>query len=239
MDAIRIENLKFKWPDANDILLDIDHLNLEKNTSLFIQGKSGSGKSTLLSLLAGILTPNSGNIKILGQNLNDLKSKNRDVFRAHHIGYIFQMFNLLPYLNVIENVILPCRFSRRRAEKIGSSEKDVEIEARRLLKSVGLSDHEILNKRPTELSLGQQQRVAACRALIGSPEILIADEPTSALDAHSQIDFLKLLLEECSNNQATLIFVSHDDRLASNFTKVAHLDNGKMTFHNTKALVEE
>ncbi|WP_370391744.1 ABC transporter ATP-binding protein [uncultured Winogradskyella sp.] len=239
MDAIRIENLKFKWPDANDILLDIDHLNLEKNTSLFIQGKSGSGKSTLLSLLAGILTPNSGNIKILGQNLNDLKSKNRDVFRAHHIGYIFQMFNLLPYLNVIENVILPCRFSRLRAEKIGSSEKDVEIEARRLLKSVGLSDHEILNKRPTELSLGQQQRVAACRALIGSPEILIADEPTSALDAHSQIDFLKLLLEECSKNKATLIFVSHDDRLASNFTKVAHLDNGKMTFHNTKALVEE
>jgi putative ABC transport system ATP-binding protein len=239
MDAVLIKHLRFKWPDSKNALLTIDQLRLQKNSSLFLQGKSGSGKSTFLSLLAGIITPQSGSIELLENAFSDFNAKDRDMFRANHIGYIFQMFNLLPYLNVVENVMLPCFFSKQRANKIGKSEKDYADEARRLLNSVGLSDKTLLNKRPIELSLGQQQRIAACRALIGSPEILIADEPTSSLDAYAQSDFLHLLQEECSKNQITLIFVSHDDRLAQHFNQIAQLDNGNIQFLKSADSIEK
>ncbi|MEM1001528.1 MAG: ATP-binding cassette domain-containing protein, partial [Bacteroidota bacterium] len=148
---------------------------------------------------------------------------------ADHIGYIFQMFNLLPYLSVVENVTLPCSFSKHRFNKVAGNDKKVDDEAVRLLSKLGLSDSKLLSKPVTELSLGQQQRVAACRALIGSPEILIADEPTSALDADAQESFLELLSEECSNNDITLIFVSHDERLSNGFDKIARLKNGALS----------
>lgn len=226
MNAIAIENIKFKWKATDNSLLSIDHLYIETNKRIFLKGNSGSGKSTLLSLLAGIMLPQNGDIKILGQSLHDLDSKARDKFRADHIGYIFQMFNLIPYLNVIENVTLPCYFSKVRAQKVGTSKNDYTTEAKRLLQSVGLLDDTILNKKVNELSLGQQQRIAACRALIGSPELIIADEPTSALDAGAQFDFLNLLTEECMANNATLIFVSHDERLSSKFDQTLTLQHG-------------
>lgn len=234
MNALTIKNLEFKWKTTDNPLLSIDHLHIERNKSIFLKGNSGSGKSTLLSLLAGIILPQSGHIEILGQSLSDLDSKARDKFRADHIGYIFQMFNLIPYLNVIENVTLPCYFSKLRAQKVGASETDYVNEAKRLLKRVGLSDTHILNKKVNELSLGQQQRIAACRALIGSPELIIADEPTSSLDASAQFDFLSLLTEECTANKATLIFVSHDERLASKFDQTLTLQHGTIAFDAQK-----
>jgi len=228
MEAIVIKNLEFTWKEGVKPILSIDEFSLKQGSRLFIQGPSGSGKSTLLGLLSGILTPQKGSISLLGTPLNSLTSNARDQFRANHIGYIFQMFNLLPYLNVLDNVILPCQFSSIRSDKIGNSEKALKAEALRLLETLGLRDSELLNKPVTELSLGQQQRVAACRALMGSPEILIADEPTSALDANAQGDFLRLIGEECANNNITLVFVSHDERLAHQFDLVAHLKNGTL-----------
>ncbi|WP_115461689.1 ABC transporter ATP-binding protein [Winogradskyella aurantiaca] len=237
MDTIVINNLEFRWEPTASPILTIDHLKLKKNSSLFLQGPSGSGKSTLLSLLAGILVPQSGTIEMLGQSIHQLRSKERDKFRADHVGYIFQMFNLLPYLSVLENVTLPCSFSKSRFKKLGNSDKAVEKEALRLLNKLGFSDKQFLNKPVTELSLGQQQRVAACRALMGSPEILIADEPTSALDADAQENFLTLLNEECKKNEITLIFVSHDERLAQQFDQVARLRGGNITVESLKGKV--
>jgi putative ABC transport system ATP-binding protein len=229
MDAIVIKDLDFKWDKASAPILNIDHFKVEQKSSLFLQGPSGSGKSTLLSLLSGILVPQSGSIEILGQTINQLSGKERDKFRADHIGYIFQMFNLLPYLSVIENVTLPCSFSRRRLDKIGNSKEDINKEAVRLLNKLGLSTEALLNKPVTELSLGQQQRVAACRALMGGPELLIADEPTSALDADAQESFLNLLSEECHRNGITLIFVSHDERLSGQFDRIARIKDGSLS----------
>ena len=157
-----------------------------------------------------------------------MNGKERDRFRADHIGYIFQMFNLLPYLSVIENVSLPCSFSKHRYSKIGTSYADIKNEAIRLLDTLGFSSENMLNKPVTELSLGQQQRVAACRALMGGPELLIADEPTSALDADTQENFLSLIAEECYRNDTTLIFVSHDERLSGQFDAVARLQNKRL-----------
>lgn len=235
MEAIVIKDLEFKWEKASAPILSIDRLELKAKSSVFLQGPSGSGKSTLLSLLSGILIPQSGSITILGQSINALSGKERDKFRADHIGYIFQMFNLLPYLSVIENVTLPCSFSKKRSEKVGSSKDDISKEAIRLLNKLGFTTDEMLNKPVTELSLGQQQRVAACRALIGGPEILIADEPTSALDADAQQDFLDLLSEECQRNDITLIFVSHDERLSKQFDTVAKLNNGTISMDSNTA----
>jgi putative ABC transport system ATP-binding protein len=229
MNTLAIHNIDFKWKTTDNAILSIDQLHIEKNKSIFLRGNSGSGKSTLLSLLAGILLPQSGHIQILGQSLSALNGKARDKFRADHIGYIFQMFNLIPYLNVIENVTLPCYFSELRAQKVGKSDSDYVKEAKRLLERVGLADTRILNKKINELSLGQQQRIAACGALIGSPELILADEPTSSLDASAQFDFLNLLTEECTANEATLIFVSHDERLASRFNQTLTLQNGTIT----------
>lgn len=239
MNALSLKNLEFKWEIKDKPLLSIDHLHIENNKSIFLKGNSGSGKSTLLSLLAGIIIPQSGHIEILGESFSKLDSKSRDKFRADHIGYIFQAFNLIPYLNVIENVTLPCYFSKLRAQKVGNSEIDYINEAKRLLKRVGLSDNQILSKKVNELSIGQQQRIAACRALIGGPELIIADEPTSSLDANAQFDFLNLLTEECTANKATLIFVSHDDRLASKFDQKLTLLNGTIVFDSQTNTVKK
>jgi putative ABC transport system ATP-binding protein len=150
-----------------------------------------------------------------------LNASARDCFRGEHIGFIFQMFNLIPYLPVRENVLLPLRFSRARAARIGPS--DAGTEALRLLTALGLAGNDLLDRPVTQLSIGQQQRVAAARALIGRPDILVADEPTSSLDADARTDFLKLLLSECRAFGTTLLFVSHDASLASLFDRALSL----------------
>jgi len=213
--AIDIQGLAFHWRHDEPVL-DLPELCIQRGESVFIKGASGSGKSTLLSLIGGVLLPQAGTISVLGQRLNTLSSAGRDAFRAEHIGFIFQMFNLIPYLSVLENVMLPCRFSRRRKQNIESRGGDSRTEAVRLLEHLDLP-MSMLRRPVTELSVGQQQRVAAARALIGGPELVIADEPTSALDADRRSTFLELLLRECAEQKSTLLFVSHDAALEKQF----------------------
>lgn len=218
-DAIRIEGLRFAWP-GHPPVLDIDGFMLARGEKLFLRGPSGSGKSTLLGLIAGVLTPQAGRIEVLGHDLTALGAAGRDRIRADHLGVIFQMFNLVPYLSVTGNVTLPLLFSPARRKAAGA---DAEEEARRLLGRLGLTDPKLLERRVSDLSVGQQQRVAAARALMGGPEIVIADEPTSALDADARDRFIELLSEEASRTGAALLFVSHDASLARLFDRAVDL----------------
>ena len=200
-------------------MLDIDGLRLERGERVLLRGPSGSGKSTLLNLLAGVVTPQRGSVRVLGRDLGSLSGAARDRFRADHIGYIFQMFNLIPYLSVIENVFLPCGFSALRQERATRAGATPRSEAIRLLRQLDVGDPALLRRPVSDLSVGQQQRVAAARALIGSPELVIADEPTSALDADRRKAFLELLFAQCARERTTVIFASHDVTLASSFDR--------------------
>lgn len=214
--VLRVEDLRFAYGRGAD-QLDVPALALDANESLFLFGPSGSGKSTLLNLLAGTLRPRAGRI-ILGEHeLTAASTARRDRLRADHIGFIFQQFNLLPFLSVLENVLLPCRFSRRRAQRASAVDGSLEAAGTRLLRALGLNDAHIMQRSAAELSVGQQQRVAAARALIGRPELVMADEPTSALDAGSRDEFLDLLFAEVGEAGSALLFVSHDRSLASRF----------------------
>lgn len=222
--VIDITGLHFTWPKSFSTVLELEQFQVEQGEFLFIEGPSGSGKSTLLGLLTGILLPQQGKINILQHELSLANGPARDRFRADHIGYIFQIFNLIPYLSVIENVILPCQFSITRKRKVLAQAHSLREEALRLLAHLHLKDPKMLAKPVVELSVGQQQRVAAARALIGSPELIIADEPTSSLDAGHREAFLQLLFDECRKSGATLIFVSHDKNLAPLFDRVLQLN---------------
>jgi putative ABC transport system ATP-binding protein len=188
-------------------------LRVAAGRTVFLHGPSGCGKSTLLGLMAGVLQAQSGSVALLGQDWGSLSGAARDARRADHLGVVFQQFNLLPYLSVLHNVLLPCRFSVRRAQRC---EDGPVAAAQLLLQRVGLGA-DLWGRRADALSVGQQQRVAAARALIGRPELVIADEPTSALDAARRDDFMHLLLSTCTAYGATLVFVSHDERLAMAF----------------------
>ncbi len=214
---IELSNLGFAWPGQAE-LLDIPSFTLQRGESLFLKGPSGSGKTTLLGLLGGVQRAQRGSVRLLGQELGTLSASARDRFRVEHSGYIFQQFNLLPFLSVRENVELPCRFSRLRAARAGQRHGSVEAAATRLLEHLNLSP-DLLARRADSLSIGQQQRVAAARALIGQPELVIADEPTSALDADAREAFLQLLFAECRAAGASLLFVSHDQSLAPLFDR--------------------
>ena len=216
--VIKISDLQFAWKKQAQLVLDIDSLQVNEGERVFLRGPSGSGKSTLLSLLAAVTSPQCGELKVLGQDLKKLGHAKRDQFRADHIGFIFQMFNLLPYLGVIENVLLPLHFSAQRKDRVLKS-GSMKDEALRILAHLDLSGEDILSRATHELSVGQQQRVAAARALIGSPEIVIADEPTSSLDTDRRDAFIDLLVNECNENKSTLIFVSHDKSLESHFDR--------------------
>lgn len=215
---IELNDLSFSWP-GQPVLLDIPEFRLEPGETLFLKGPSGSGKTTLLGLLGGVQKADSGTIRLLGQELGELGSGARDRFRVDHTGYIFQQFNLLPFLSVRENVELPCHFSRLRASRAVQRHGSVDNAAQTLLSHLGLKDPALLERRADSLSIGQQQRVAAARALIGQPELVIADEPTSALDADAREAFIQLLFAECREAGASLLFVSHDQSLAPLFDR--------------------
>ncbi|MCI3943535.1 methionine ABC transporter ATP-binding protein [Pseudomonas syringae] len=215
---IELSDLSFNWP-GHPQLLDIPSFRLETGETLFLKGPSGSGKTTLLGLLGGVQKPVSGSIRLLNQDLSGLSAAARDRFRVDHTGYIFQQFNLLPFLSVRENIELPCHFSSIRAERARQRHGSVENATTTLLAHLGLKDPAMLTRRADSLSIGQQQRVAAARALIGQPELVIADEPTSALDADSREAFIRLLFAECREAGASLLFVSHDQSLAPLFDR--------------------
>jgi putative ABC transport system ATP-binding protein len=221
--AIDIAGLRFSWSERDDPVLDIERLQVSRGERVFVQGESGSGKSTLLSLIAGVVTPQKGSIRVTGKPIHALSGPDRDRFRADHIGFIYQLFNLIPYLSVVENVTLPCRFSRRRQTRARDRSLNVEAEALRLLGELGMGDETVLRKSAIELSVGQQQRVAAARALIGTPEIIIADEPTSSLDEGHREAFLELLFKECDGANTTMVYVSHDTTLEKNFGRTIRL----------------
>lgn len=216
--VIQIDNLLFRWSAGEKPCLDIPSMEIQPGERIFLHGPSGSGKSTLLGLLGGVLAPERGTIRLLNSEMSRISATARDRFRADHVGIIFQQFNLVPYLSVIDNVILPCRFSARRGRTAMAEGRSWREEAARLLAHLDLDPG--LYRRPAiQLSVGQQQRAAAARALIGRPEIVIADEPTSSLDAERQTAFLDLLQRECAEAGATLLFVSHDRRLAPAFSR--------------------
>lgn len=218
--ALTLERVRFAWERGGTADLAVDELSLKPGEQLFVEGPSGSGKSTLLGLLSGVLVPQEGSVNLLDRKISRMGASGRDRFRADHIGYIFQMFNLIPYLSVIENVTLPLRFSHRRRGRVD----DPSGEARRLLEHLGMG--QLADRKVTKLSVGQQQRVAAARALIGSPELILADEPTSALDEGRSEGFVNLLFEECKASGSTLVFVSHDSRLAGLFDRTFRLEGG-------------
>ncbi|WP_070963106.1 ABC transporter ATP-binding protein [Vibrio sonorensis] len=213
--VVELTGVEFQWPNSSEPTLIIDHMRVNQGEHLFIKGPSGCGKSTLLSLLTGINRPHQGQVEVLGQDLCRLSSRQRDKFRADNIGYIFQQFNLLPYLNVIENVTLPCHFSPQRQKHV---QGDSKYKATQLLERLHLPTSH-LTKPVSELSIGQQQRVAAARALIGSPKLIIADEPTSSLDHDNRTAFIELLLEQANRANSTLLFVSHDPTLEPLFDR--------------------
>ncbi len=221
MNIFEISDLKFKYAQSTETVLDIPLLNIKQGQSVFLHGPSGSGKSTLLEILAAVMIPQYGQIKILNQDMAELSASARDQFRSKHIGYIFQQFNLIPYLSVAENINLPFLFNKKKKnEKIYS----------RLVSALNIKN--IQHKKVNQLSIGQQQRVAAARALVFQPEIILADEPTSALDSDRRENFIKILFELSTEQNSTLVFVSHDMALKPLFSTALNL----MTLNKVKNL---
>jgi putative ABC transport system ATP-binding protein len=218
-----MSGVRFAWPGPRGFALSIEDFVLPARERVLLIGPSGSGKSTFLSLLAGIVTPSEGRLEVLGTDLARVANSARDRFRAEHFGIIFQMFNLLPYGSIVDNVVLPLSFAAGRRGRAGEN-GTIEREALRLLACLGLETAELDGLSAASLSVGQQQRVAAARALIGCPELIVADEPTSALDRDRQAAFLDLLFAEVGAAGSTLIMVSHDESLGARFDRVLRLD---------------
>jgi len=220
--ALALHGVRFTYPGALQATLDIESLRIEAGQGLMLRGPSGGGKTTLLSLAAGVLLPQQGQVELMGRDWARLPATSRDAHRVDHVGYIFQQFNLLPYLSVLDNVLLPCGFSARRRNRAMASASSPRAAAIALLDALELDAS--LHRRPaSDLSVGQQQRVAAARALIGRPDIIIADEPTSALDEDRRAAFMRLLTAECAQAGSALLFVSHDARLSAHFDVVVDL----------------
>ena len=213
-----LSDVHYRWPGRTSFKMFIPEFDLDTGETVLLLGESGSGKSTLLSLICGTITPQSGHVRVGGEDMARLSSAKRDQFRAEQIGLIFQQFNLLPFASVLDNIILPLRFAPKRKARVPNPTE----QATQLCSDLGLPN-DILNSNASRLSVGQQQRVAAARALIGTPPLIIADEPTSALDAATQSVFLELLFNQSRANGTSLLMVSHDARLADQFDRVVHM----------------
>ena len=221
-DTVALQDVVFRWRPTLPPCLDIAEFRVSAGERVFLHGPSGSGKSSMLSLIGGVMLPERGHVRVLGTDLVRLPGAARDRLRAEHLGFVFQLFNLIPYLSALDNIVLPCRFSAKRRAAVEAAGRSVRDEARRLAKHLDLAPH-LLERSAAELSVGQQQRVAAARALIGGPQLVIADEPTSALDVDRERAFLDLLLSECAATGAAVLLVSHDMRLADRFDRAVAL----------------
>ncbi|NQX89486.1 MAG: ABC transporter ATP-binding protein [Halioglobus sp.] len=209
--AIQLDHVRYAYPEApEDVVLNISEWSVSDGERVFVHGPSGSGKSTLLNLLSGMLVCREGCVSILGERLDKMSARQRDRFRANQIGYVFQQFNLMPYLNAIENIELAHIFSHRERKRGGVKR------AQELLAALNIVPSDWY-KPSSRLSIGQQQRVAIARALVNKPALLIADEPTSSLDQENRDNFMSVLMSLATENAITLLFVSHDMSLSRDF----------------------
>lgn len=217
--AISLQNVRFEYPEAPDkTILDINQWSVSEGEQVFVHGPSGGGKSTLLNLLSGILRTDHGEVSVLGERLDQMSNRQRDRFRTNHIGYVFQQFNLIPYLDAMDNIQLAAHFSAgKRPQALGD-------EIRELLSTLGILPAD-WHKPTAKLSIGQQQRVAIARALINKPELLIADEPSSSLDQYNRDAFMSLLMSLVDSHRITLLFVSHDMSLSQYFGRIEALSD--------------
>jgi len=227
--AVDLLHLRFSYPsEPESPVLDIPSWGLDKGEQAFIYGPSGCGKSTLLSLISGMLDCPQGQVAVLGTDISKLSNRQRDRFRAQNIGYVFQQFNLIPYLNAVDNIRLAAQFSNKKQQS------NLQSDINSLLRSLNISENDSL--KPTRLlSIGQQQRVAIARALINKPQLLIADEPTSSLDQDNRDAFVHLLMAMAQENNITLLFVSHDMSLATHFNRVESLSDINAASPNKEA----
>lgn len=215
--TVNIENLRYAYDKkGTDTLLDIPRWTIAKGEKVLLHGPSGAGKSTLLNLISGILWCSEGKLEVMGKRLDKMNERERDRFRANNVGYVFQSFNLFPFLNAYENVDLSLYFS----EDARSKRSKQEIE--NLLRELNLSKSDCA-KPIRKLSIGQQQRVAIARSLVKKPGLLIADEPTSSLDEENRNQFMSVLLDLINEQDTTLLFVSHDLSLREHFNRVEAL----------------
>lgn len=216
-NLISIKNLEYKVGQKINFSLKIKDFKLNKSDSVLIYGESGLGKSTFLNLLSGAVSPQKGNIDILGANISNTSSSIKDKIRGDHFGIVFQTFNLLPYVSVKNNILLGKAYSSIKQSKSNNNE------IKELMDKLALSYEDLINRKAYELSIGQQQRVAVARALIGKPEIILADEPTSALDKNNQKEFINLLFKSLDDNEQGLIMVSHDHKLSNKFKTIKNI----------------
>ena len=216
-NLISIKNLKYKIGQNINFSLNIKNFKLNKSDSILIYGESGLGKSTFLNLLSGTISPQNGTIDILGTNISNTSSNIKDKIRGDHFGIVFQTFNLLPYVSVKNNILLGKAYSSIKQSKSNNDE------IKELMDKLSLNYEDLINRKAYELSIGQQQRVAVARALIGKPEIILADEPTSALDKSNQKEFINLLFKSIDENEQGLIMVSHEHKLSNKFKKVKNI----------------
>jgi putative ABC transport system ATP-binding protein len=215
---INLKDARFRWPGRASFAIAVPEFSVRRGESVLLLGESGSGKSTLLSMICGTILADSGTVAVDGTELKGLPGWSRDRFRAERIGVVFQQFNLLPFGSVADNIMLPLRFAPQRRNRCPEPRR----RAAELCRSLGLPDG-VASTKAANLSVGQQQRVAVARALIGGPPILIADEPTSSLDELAQSNFLDLMFEQITAEGATLLMVSHDPRLANRFDRVVNI----------------
>ncbi len=215
---LHLEDVSYRWPGRASFGLNVPDFQVAPSETVLLLGASGSGKSTLLSMICATILADAGQVHVSGQNIAQLSAGQRDRFRAEQIGLIFQQFNLLPFASVADNILLPLQFAPERRKRIA----DPEAEAQRLCDALGLPQG-VMTSRAGALSVGQQQRVAAARALIGTPPLIIADEPTSSLDAETQATFLELLFAQSQAHGTTVLMVSHDARLAAQFDRVVKM----------------
>lgn len=212
--AIQLKKVAFSYANsAKKNVIKIDNWSVPDGKKVLLCGPSGSGKSTLLNLICGLLLPNSGSIHTLGEQINHMNNHQRDAFRAKNIGYIFQQFNLVTYLNAIENIKLAHYFSANKQKS------DISHSASALLESLNI-DRDDWYRPVNTLSIGQQQRIGIARSFINKPKLLIADEPTSSLDDDAKNNFISLIFKLCDENNSTLLFVSHDKHLEHHFDLV-------------------
>ncbi len=209
--------MDFRTGGRSVTVLNILHLEVAAGGSTGLSGPSGSGKTTLLNIVTGILTPSEGSVRVDGVDVTRLPPRERDRLRAERIGYVFQTFNLIPPLTVLENVLLPMGFASRVPQRQQRSR------ARELLERVGLSHR--LHHKPAELSHGEQQRVGIARALANRPRLIVADEPTASLEPGLTQEIARLLVSVCQEEQATLLVASHDRSLLQHLARVEEMQS--------------